>query len=90
MEDVFENTGGQGSSLLPQTTDVLLKCTDGLRQHVADLRGGGRGSDHFGPLVRDLLAAQPAPAGSLTPAHGMAEGLQERGRPRSKSRPGSG
>ena len=59
MEDLFENVVARGSALSPQTTDVLLKCTDGLRQHVADLRGGGRRSDHFGPLARDLLAAQP-------------------------------
>ena len=59
MEDLFENVVARGSSLSPQTTDVLLNCTDGLRQHVADLRGGGRGSDHFGLLARDLLAAQP-------------------------------
>jgi two-component system chemotaxis sensor kinase CheA len=59
MEDLFENVVATGSSLSPQTTDVLLKCTDGLRQHVTDLRGGGRSSDHFGPLARDLLAAQP-------------------------------
>ncbi len=58
MEDLFENLVARGSLLSPETTDVLLKCTDGLRRHVADLRGGGRGSDHFGPLARDLLAAQ--------------------------------
>jgi len=59
MEDLFEKVVASGSSLSAQTTDVLLKCTDGLRRHVADLRAGGRRSDHFGPLARDLLAAQP-------------------------------
>ena len=59
MEDLFENVVATGSSLSPQMTDVLLKCTDGLRQHIADLKGGGRGSEHFGPLACDLLAAQP-------------------------------
>ena len=61
MEDLFEKVVARGSSLSPQTADVLLKCADGLRQHVANLRGGGRGSDHFGPLARDLLAAEPKP-----------------------------
>jgi two-component system chemotaxis sensor kinase CheA len=59
IEDLFEKVVATGSSLSPQTTDVLLKCTDGLRRHVADLRGGGRGSDNFGLLACDLLAAQP-------------------------------
>ena len=68
MEDLFENVVAKGNSLSPQTTDVLLKCTDGLRQHVADLRGGGRASDHFGPLARDLLAAQ-----SDHPVRGVAD-----------------
>ena len=60
MEDLFEKVVASGSLLSAQTTDVLLKCTDGLRRHVADLRAGGRRSDHFEPLARDLLAAQPA------------------------------
>jgi two-component system, chemotaxis family, sensor kinase CheA len=59
MEDIFERLVGAGESLTPPTSDVLLKSIDGLRQHVADLRSGGRESDHFGPLARDLLAAQP-------------------------------
>ncbi len=69
MEDLFENVVAKGCSLSAQTTDVLLKCTDGLRQHVADLRRGGRASDDFGPLARDLLAAQPD-----HPVRGAADG----------------
>ncbi len=64
MENLFEKVAATGSPLLAQTTDALLKCTDGLRQYVADLRGGGRKSDDFAALARDLLAGQPEePAG---------------------------
>lgn len=101
MEDVFEKAVATGSSILPQMTDVLLKCTDGLRQHVADLRAGGRVSDHFGPLARDLLAAQPdhpvrgaaedgVVRGSPDGAPRMTEGLQEPGRPAAEGPAGSG
>jgi two-component system chemotaxis sensor kinase CheA len=58
MEDLLEDVVATGSSLSAHTTDVLLKCTDGLRQHVTDLRHGGRESDQFGPLAAGLVAAQ--------------------------------
>ena len=56
MEDLFESLAATGSPLSPRTTDILLKCTDGLRQHVADLKGGGRRFDNFEPLAHGLLA----------------------------------
>lgn len=58
MEDLLEERVATASSLTPQMTDVLLRCTDGLRQHVADLRGGHRGADHFCSPAQALFAAQ--------------------------------
>ena len=58
MEDLLENLAATGSSFSPRTTDILLKCADGLRQHVADLKAGGRRFDNFEPLAQGLLAAQ--------------------------------
>ncbi len=91
MEDLLENAVITGSSLTAQMTDVLLKCTDGLRQHVADLRRDGRVSDRFGPLASSLLAVRESPdsAHGTTSAprespdrtQGATEGLPDAGRP---------
>lgn len=57
MEDGLEKIIATGASLLPQMNDVLLKCTDGLRRHVADLRGGNHASGYLGPLAAELATA---------------------------------
>lgn len=62
MEDLLEEAVAAEGTLPAPTIDVLLKCTDGLRQHVADLRCNRRGSDQLGPLARDLLAARQGAA----------------------------
>jgi two-component system chemotaxis sensor kinase CheA len=62
MEDLLEKAVATGSRLSVATTDLLLRSADGLRQHVTDLRRGGRGSCSFGPLGRDLVAAQSSQA----------------------------
>ncbi|MCH7687380.1 MAG: Hpt domain-containing protein, partial [Planctomycetes bacterium] len=58
MEDLLEKLVQTGGRLSAETADVLHKCTDGLGQYVTDLKGGAGGSDHFGQLARELLAAQ--------------------------------
>lgn len=58
IEDLLEDLVEAGGRPSPEITDVLLKCTDGLRQYVTGLKGGAASADRFGQLARDLLAVQ--------------------------------
>ena len=60
MEDLLEGLGETQARLSPELTDVMLKCTDGLRQYVADLKQGRPRSDQFGQLAHELLEAGSA------------------------------
>ena len=57
IEDLLEGLGETQAKLSPELTDVMLKCTDALRQYVADLKQGSRRSDQLGQLARELLVA---------------------------------
>ncbi len=61
MEDLLEKVVEDGGAISPQTTNVLLKCVDGLRRHLADLRSGNRESGYLGQLAGDLVASQAEP-----------------------------
>jgi two-component system chemotaxis sensor kinase CheA len=58
MEDLLEELIQSSGSLSAGLTDVLLKCTDALQQHVTAMKQGSPRSDHFGQLARELLAAR--------------------------------
>ena len=70
MEDVLEEHIDSGHPLSAGLADVLLKCTDTLLRHVAEMKQGVPQSDAFAPLARELLAARSAAAGE--PASGQA------------------
>lgn len=71
MEDLLQDLVEKGGTLSSRLADALLRCTDGLRQYVDDLRSGGSRPDRFGELARGLLAAQDsqtsAPASTPVP-----------------------
>jgi len=84
MEDLLEGLGGTRARLSPELTDVMLQCTDGLRQYVADLKQGRPRSDQFGQLAHELLEAGSADSRAddrsgdePTPAADDATGPQE-------------
>lgn len=58
MEDVVQGILANQGGLTPALTDVMLQGTDALRQFVQTLREGHPTTEHFGPVVRELLAAQ--------------------------------
>jgi two-component system, chemotaxis family, sensor kinase CheA len=58
MEDLLEDLVASGDPLSASITDILLKCTDGLQQHVSGLKCGNPASDQLGSLARSLLAAK--------------------------------
>jgi two-component system chemotaxis sensor kinase CheA len=60
MEDLLEDLIDSKGSLSAAMTDVLLKCTDALQQHVTDLKQGTARSDPFGQLAAQLLAVRSA------------------------------
>jgi two-component system chemotaxis sensor kinase CheA len=55
MEDLLEDLIDSKGSLSAAMTDVLLKCTDALQQHVTDLKQGTARSDPFGQLAAQRL-----------------------------------
>ncbi len=58
MEDVLQDLTETHGSLSAGIADVLLKCTDALQRRVAELKQGTSGSDYFGQLANELLAAR--------------------------------
>ncbi|HUT92428.1 MAG TPA: Hpt domain-containing protein [Thermoguttaceae bacterium] len=93
MEDLLEGLGETQARLSPELTDVMLKCTDGLRQYVADLKRGRPRSDQFGQLAHELLEAgsadsraddrsgdEPAPAVDDTAPEKVTASTSESGR----------
>jgi two-component system chemotaxis sensor kinase CheA len=60
MEDLLEDLIDSKGSLSAGMTDVLLKCTDALQQHVSDLKQGTARCDPFGQLAGQLLAVRSA------------------------------
>lgn len=78
MEDLLETLVTAGSPLSTPSTDLLLQCTDGLRQYVGELRRGVPKSDCFGQLACQLLAPPAGPpeptryAGEVTFEPGLA------------------
>ena len=60
MEDVLQELLETHGSLSAGVADVLLKCTDALQRHVAELKQGTARSDHFGQLARELLGGAVA------------------------------
>ena len=70
MEDVLEQQIQDGGSLPEGISDVLLKCTDGLLRHLAEMRRGAPPTDPLGELARELLAARAAC--STPPARALA------------------
>ncbi|HIQ21891.1 MAG TPA: chemotaxis protein CheA, partial [Planctomycetes bacterium] len=73
MEDVLQDLVADRGTLSSEVADVLLKCTDALRQYAQHLRQGPGCSDQFGPLARQLVeihssgAASSADAAVTTP-----------------------
>ena len=51
MEDLLEDLVSSGGTLVAPVADVLLKCTDGLQQRIADLKSGVTRPDPLGPLA---------------------------------------
>jgi two-component system chemotaxis sensor kinase CheA len=64
MEDVLQTLRDAGQPLTEGLTDILLSCSDAVRQFIEALKSGGaRSSESFGGLIKALLAA----TGSETP-----------------------
>ena len=68
MEDLLQSTISRNGFLTAGLTDVLLKCTDGLREYVVGLRKGSPRSEHFGRLAAELRAVRESAATAATPA----------------------
>jgi two-component system chemotaxis sensor kinase CheA len=66
MEDLLQTLVDKGGVPTPQITDVLLSCTDGLRQSVNALQGGETADDRFPALAQELLAASADLGASAT------------------------
>jgi len=62
MEDLLQELLQTHGALSSGVTDVLLKCTDALQRHVAELKQGTAHADHFGQLAQELLAVRPGRA----------------------------
>ncbi len=69
IEDVLQELAQTHGSLSSGVADVLLKCTDALQRHVAELKHGTASSDHFGQLACDLLAARSGDSAAEPPSH---------------------
>ena len=69
IEDVLQELAQTHGSLSSGVADVLLKCTDALQRHVAELKHGTASSDHFGQLACDLLAARSGESAAEPPSH---------------------
>ncbi|MGQ9605682.1 MAG: Hpt domain-containing protein [Thermogutta sp.] len=60
MEDLLQEMRESSKPLLPKINDVLLRCTDALRQFAAGLRGNGGESPDFVEAAARLLALRQA------------------------------
>ncbi len=69
IEDVLQELAQTHGSLSSGAADVLLKCTDALQRHVAELKHGTASSDHFGQLACELLAARSGESAAEPPSH---------------------
>ena len=58
MEDLLQQLVERGGIMTPTLTDAMLKCTDGLRSYVEELKQGGSQEDQFAELATGLLLAQ--------------------------------
>ena len=58
MEDLLQQLVDGGGIMTPTLTDAMLKCTDGLRSHVEELKQGETQDDQFAELATGLLLAQ--------------------------------
>lgn len=56
MEDLLQEMRDTGKPLMPDVNDVLLRCTDALRQFAASLRGNGTESPDFVEAAARLIA----------------------------------
>jgi len=56
MEDLLQEMREASKPLLPDVNDVLLRCTDALRQFAASLRGNGAESPDFVEAAARLIA----------------------------------
>ncbi len=56
MEDLLQEMRDASKPLLPDVNDVLLRCTDALRQFAASLRGNGAESPDFVEAAARLIA----------------------------------
>lgn len=58
MEDLLQRLRDENAQLTHELTDALLKCVDGLKNYVEELKAGRPSADSFPKLAYDLLAAQ--------------------------------
>ncbi len=81
MEDRLQQMRESNKPLLPEINDVLLRCTDALRQFAAVLRGNATEAPDFVDAAARLLAldhatasaAEPSPNASCQEAPGIGE-----------------